>query len=111
MGAMRIARTVTGRSTIAIFTGAYHGIFDEVLVRGTRKLRSIPAAPGHHAVERRRTCSCSTTARRSRWRSCAQRADELAAILVEPVQSRRPDFQPVEFLRELRALTEQSARC
>jgi acyl carrier protein len=46
MGAMRIARTVTGRSTIAIFTGAYHGIFDEVIVRGTRKLTSIPAAPG-----------------------------------------------------------------
>ena len=46
MGAMRVARTVTGRSTIAIFTGAYHGIFDEVIVRGTRKLRTIPAAPG-----------------------------------------------------------------
>ena len=46
MGAMRIARTVTGRSMIAIFTGAYHGIFDEVIVRGTRKLKSIPAAPG-----------------------------------------------------------------
>src|SRR5262249_12699173 len=45
MGAMRIARTVTGRSLIAIFTGAYHGIFDEVVVRGTRQLMSIPAAP------------------------------------------------------------------
>ena len=28
-------------------------------------------------------------------------------MLVEPVQSRRPDFQPREFLRELRALTER----
>ena len=46
MGTMRIARTVTGRTTIAVFTGAYHGIFDEVIVRGTRKLKSIPAAPG-----------------------------------------------------------------
>ena len=35
-------------------------------------------------------------------------ADELAAVLVEPVQSRRPDFQPREFLQELRRLTEQS---
>ena len=33
------------------------------------------------------------------------RAHELAAVVVEPVQSRRPDFQPVEFLRELRQLT------
>ncbi len=46
MGAMRIARTVTGRSTIAIFTGTYHGIFDEVIVRGTKKLKAVPAAPG-----------------------------------------------------------------
>jgi non-ribosomal peptide synthetase component F len=32
-------------------------------------------------------------------------ADELAAVLVEPVQSRRPDLQPREFLHELRAFT------
>jgi glutamate-1-semialdehyde aminotransferase len=37
-----------------------------------------------------------------------QRAGELAAIVVEPVQSRRPDFLPVDFLRELRGLTERS---
>ena len=35
-------------------------------------------------------------------------AHQLAAVLVEPVQSRRPDFQPVSFLRELRAVTEAS---
>ena len=29
-------------------------------------------------------------------------------MLVEPVQSRRPDFQPVEFLREVRKITEAS---
>ena len=33
------------------------------------------------------------------------RAHELAAVLVEPVQSRRPDFQPREFLHELRKVT------
>jgi glutamate-1-semialdehyde aminotransferase len=33
---------------------------------------------------------------------------ELAAVLVEPVQSRRPDFQPREFLQELRALTTET---
>jgi glutamate-1-semialdehyde aminotransferase len=35
-------------------------------------------------------------------------AKDLAAILVEPVQSRRPDFQPREFLHSLRALTEEA---
>src|SRR6185436_989207 len=34
--------------------------------------------------------------------------DELAAVLVEPVQSRHPDLQPREFLAELRELTQQS---
>jgi glutamate-1-semialdehyde aminotransferase len=36
------------------------------------------------------------------------RAGELAAVLVEPVQSRRPDFQPREFLAELRQITERA---
>lgn len=35
-------------------------------------------------------------------------AHELAAVLVEPVQSRRPDLQPKAFLKELRALTQDA---
>ena len=35
-------------------------------------------------------------------------ADNLAAVLVEPVQSRRPDLQPREFLHELRRITAES---
>src|SRR5262249_24875370 len=31
--------------------------------------------------------------------------NDFAAVLVEPVQSRRPDIQPAAFLQELRALT------
>ena len=49
----------------------YHGIFDEVIVRGTKKLRAVPAAPGIMPQTVARTCSCSTTARPSRSRSCA----------------------------------------
>ncbi|HQX25664.1 MAG TPA: aminotransferase class III-fold pyridoxal phosphate-dependent enzyme, partial [Pseudomonadota bacterium] len=107
MGAMRIARTVTGRSTIAIFTGAYHGIFDEVIVRGTRKLRSVPAAPGIMPSSAQNVLVLDYGTAES-LALLRERAHELAAILVEPVQSRRPDFQPVEFLRELRALTREA---
>jgi amino acid adenylation domain-containing protein len=107
MGTMRIARTVTGRNLIAIFTGAYHGIFDEVIVRGTRKLKSIPAAPGIMPSASQNVLVLDYGTPES-LEILRQRAHELAAIVVEPVQSRRPDFQPVEFLRELRALTEQS---
>ncbi len=107
MGAMRIARTVTGRSLIAIFSGSYHGIFDEVIVRGTKRLRSIPAAPGilPESVENVLVLDYGTP---ESMAIIKERAHELAAVMVEPVQSRRPDFRPVEFLRELRGVTEQA---
>jgi amino acid adenylation domain-containing protein len=107
MGAMRIARTVTGRSLIVLFSGSYHGIFDEVIVRGTKRLRSIPAAPGilPESVENVLVLDYGTP---ESMAIIKERAHELAAVMVEPVQSRRPDFRPVEFLRELRSVTEQA---
>ncbi|NOK11948.1 aminotransferase class III-fold pyridoxal phosphate-dependent enzyme, partial [Corallococcus exercitus] len=107
MGALRIARTVTGRSTVAIFSGSYHGIFDEVLVRGTKSLRTVPAAPGimAGAVQDVLVLDYGTPESLEILRA---RADSLAAIMVEPVQSRRPDFQPREFLHQLRDLTQKS---
>ena len=107
MGTMRIARTVTGRSQIALFTGSYHGIFDEVIVRGTKKRKAIPAAPGimRSTAENVLVLDYGTPESLEILRS---EASQLAAIIVEPVQSRRPDFQPREYLHELRKLTEQS---
>lgn len=105
LGAMRIARTVTGRETIVVFSGSYHGINDEVIVRGTRKLRAVPAAPGilRNTAEKVLVLEYGTP---ETLQIIRERANELAAVLVEPVQSRRPDFQPVEFLREVRQITE-----
>jgi glutamate-1-semialdehyde aminotransferase/acyl carrier protein len=104
MGTVRIARTVTGRDTLVIFTGSYHGIFDEVIVRGTKKLRSVPAAPGilRNTAENVLVLEYGTPESLAIIR---ERASSIAAVLVEPVQSRRPDFQPREFLQELRAIT------
>jgi glutamate-1-semialdehyde aminotransferase/acyl carrier protein len=107
MGTMRIARTVTGRSLIAIFTGAYHGIFDEVIVRGTKKLRAVPAAPGIMPSSAQNVLVLDYGTPES-MEIIKARAGELAAVCVEPVQSRRPDFQPREFLAELREVTERA---
>lgn len=107
MGCMRVARTTTGRSTIAIMTGAYHGIFDEVLVRGTKKLRSIPAAPGIMPSSSQNVLVLDYGTPES-LEILKARADDLAAIMVEPIQSRRPDFRPKEFLADLRELTEKA---
>src|SRR5260370_33787507 len=49
VAAMRLARTVTGRSKVVLFAGSYHGMFDEVLVKGVKAAdtpRSLPVAPG-----------------------------------------------------------------
>ena len=104
MGTVRIARTVTGRDTLVIFSGSYHGIFDEVIVRGTKKLRSLPAAPGilRNTSENVLVLDYGTPESLAIIR---ERSATIAAVLVEPVQSRRPDFQPREFLQELRAIT------
>ncbi|WP_254422931.1 polyketide synthase [Rhodanobacter sp. B05] len=104
LGALRIARTVTGRSTVVLFSGSYHGIIDEMIVRGTKKLRAVPAAPGimRNTAENVIVLDYGTP---ESLQIIRERAHELAAVLIEPVQSRRPDFQPVEFLREVRAIT------
>lgn len=107
LGAMRVARTVTGRDTIVVFSGSYHGINDEVIVRGTKKLRAVPAAPGilRNTAEHVLVLDYGTP---EALEIIRERAGELAAVLVEPVQSRRPDFQPVEFLREVRKITQDA---
>ena len=46
LGAMRMARTVTGRHLIIAFSGSYHGINDEVIIRGSKSKKSYPGAPG-----------------------------------------------------------------
>ena len=105
MAAMRIARTVTGRDRIVVFGGAYHGQFDEVLVKGARTSeRSIPIAPGIPAASVQNiTVLKYATPESLAW--VREHASELAAVIVEPVQSRHPALQPKEFLADIRAIT------
>jgi amino acid adenylation domain-containing protein len=110
MAAMRIARTVTGRNKIVMFTGDYHGMFDEVLAKGIKKAgvpQAMPVAPG---IPREKVANLLVldygTDETLEW--IRTHAGELAAVLVEPVQSRHPNLQPVEFLKEVRKITEAS---
>jgi amino acid adenylation domain-containing protein/non-ribosomal peptide synthase protein (TIGR01720 family) len=110
MTAIRMARTTTRRNKIAIFAGSYHGSFDGTLaramtVRGIQQ--SVPMSPGipPSMVE---DVLVLDYGRPESLALIEQHAHELAAVLVEPVQSRRPTLQPREFLHELRALTEKT---
>jgi acyl transferase domain-containing protein/glutamate-1-semialdehyde aminotransferase len=111
MAAIRMARTVTGRQRIVVFAGAYHGIFDEVLVRpaaagaGRAAGRALPIAPGipPSMLEQVTVLDYGDPAA---LRQIESLGPSLAAVLVEPVQSRRPSLQPRAFLQELRRITQ-----
>ncbi|HWZ12245.1 MAG TPA: amino acid adenylation domain-containing protein [Acidobacteriaceae bacterium] len=110
MAAMRIARTVTGRDKVVLFAGDYHGQFDEVLVKGIRRdnqPHTLPAAPGIPRKSIENMIVLEYGAPES-LAYIEQHANELAAVLVEPVQSRHPNLQPKEFLTAVRAITEKS---
>src|SRR3546814_2591513 len=66
-----------------------------MIVRGTKKLRAVPAAPGilRNTAEHVLVLDYGTP---ESLQVIRERAHEIAAVLVEPVQSRRPDFRPIE---------------
>ncbi|MEQ1862555.1 MAG: aminotransferase class III-fold pyridoxal phosphate-dependent enzyme, partial [Chthoniobacteraceae bacterium] len=107
MAAIRVARTVSGRDKIAVFAGAYHGIFDEVLFRPAGGGGAAAIAPGIPAAAISNVLVLDY-GEQSAIDFIRAHAHELAAVLVEPVQSRRPELQPREFLHELRRVTAES---
>ncbi len=109
MAAIRLARATTRRSKIALFAGSYHGTYDGILVRGITTSegtqRSIPKAigiPSYIADD----VIVLDYGKPESLEILKTHAYELAAILVEPIQSSRPDLQPKEFLLQLRELTQ-----
>ena len=109
LAAVRMARTVTGKSKIAKFDGHYHGIFDEMQVRGSgagSRLTTYPSAPGIPAEAVQNTLILGYGDPEA-FDVLRENADDLALVLVEPVRSRNPDFQPREYLQELRRVTQE----
>ncbi|WGV24574.1 non-ribosomal peptide synthetase [Halotia branconii] len=110
MTAMRVARAATGRAKIAIFKGAYHGHFDGTLaIPQTSEDGKLPAQPMVPGVLQNMVDDVLllTYGAPESLDIIKAHAHELAAVLVEPVQSRKPDLQPKEFLQQLRVVTQQ----
>jgi glutamate-1-semialdehyde 2,1-aminomutase len=110
MTAIRLARTVTNRNKIALFSDSYHGHFDGTLGKAQGEngtLHTVPRAPGIPAnlvkdilvLEYGNPQSLDIIKDRDR---------ELAAVLVEPVQTSNLSLQPKEFLQQLRQLTTEA---
>ncbi|ALX16880.1 non-ribosomal peptide synthetase [Burkholderia cepacia JBK9] len=107
MTAMRLARAVTGRDKIVMFTHSYHGHADGTLAAANAEGVTETIAPGvpFGSVENMILLDYGSDAALEAIRGMAS---TLAAVMVEPVQSRNPSLQPVAFLKELRRITEEA---
>lgn len=109
MTAIRLARTVTERNKIALFSGSYHGHFDGTLVKAQTtdgNPQAVPIAPGvpPNIAEDVLVLDYGNPQSLEVIKAYQQ---ELAAVLVVPVQTDRPDLQPKTFLQQLRQLTKE----
>lgn len=104
MTACRLARATTGRRKIVMFAGAYHGHGDATLGSADENGGTYAAIAGipDSAVADMVVLPYGDD---SALRYVAEQGHNLAAVLVEPVQSRNPGLQPRAFLHRLRELT------
>lgn len=105
MVAIRLARAATRRHKLVIFRNSYHGIFDGVLAAEDEG-RIVPVGLGTPPGMVQDVMVLEYGADES-LEVIAAHAAGLAAVLVEPVQSRNPDLQPQGFLKKLRRLTQE----
>lgn len=111
MFALRVARAITGKNKVVAFRGSFHGHYDGTLGVPTYSddpdNATLPMAPGitENAVKDLILLEYNSE---ESLKYIEEHSDIIAAVLTEPVQSRRPDVQPKEFLRKLRKVTEEN---
>ncbi|WP_267465590.1 polyketide synthase [Nocardia farcinica] len=102
--ALRFARAATGRTRFVMFAGSYHGWSDTTLALPAGTSRSLPISRGIGDGAMGDVIVLDYGSDES-LQVIAELGPTLAAVLVEPVQSRRPDLAPAEYLHRLRELT------
>ena len=112
MYAIRAARAHTGRTKIALFEGAYHGAHDAVLVKtDENSARNRPQAIAKGAGVPRETIEqvlMLPYRDASAFDLIREHADELALVMVEPVQGGNPTLECRDFLAELLAVCREA---
>lgn len=103
LGAVRLARTVTAKEKIVIFENDYHGINDEVIVTRGANGYAAPAAAGIPDASVENVIVLDYGDEKS-LDYIRENVDDIAALLIEPVQSRYPELQPREFLKQARQI-------
>ncbi len=105
--ALRIARAVTRKRKIVIFSGSFHGHGEVTLgTQGDTENMVEPMSSGipHGMVKDLIILSYNDDDIIEQIR---ENKDDLAGVMVEPVRSRYPHFQPKELLHQLSAVTKE----
>jgi iturin family lipopeptide synthetase A len=109
MVALRLAKAATKKTHIVYFKVGYHGTFDPLLSlktdAKTGKAQEVVAGVTQSILNESFLLDYGTPESLDFIKA---HKDSIAAVLVEPVQSRRPDFAPIEYLKALRVFTEEN---
>lgn len=107
LGAVRAARTYTGKEKIAVFDTDYHGLIGQFMLRGVHlkdRTNVLPAAAGIPSFVVKDTLVLDYDDEMVMDKLEVE-IKNLAAIIIEPVQAQNPHWQHFELLRKIRALT------
>ena len=110
MSAIRLARGYTGRDTILKFEGCYHGHADSLLVKaGSGALTlGVPNSPGVPADFAKYTLTCEFNNLQQVADIFAERGQDIACIIVEPVAGNMNCIPPEpDFLQGLRRICDE----
>jgi glutamate-1-semialdehyde 2,1-aminomutase len=113
MYAMRAARAFTGKARVALFDGSYHGTHDYALTKAELSSdRSRPASKtmglGVPELVRDGTMLMLPYRDGTAFDLIREHADDLALVMIEPVQSSNPRVDTGDFLRELARVCAES---
>lgn len=107
--AVRAARTATGKEKIAVFDGEYHGMSDELLVKALETpsgLKPVPVSPGipnflvdNIIILDYEDPNCMAILEAN--------ADDIAGVVIEPMQSRSPSNPTHKMFPAIREVTQK----
>ncbi|WP_049722627.1 glutamate-1-semialdehyde 2,1-aminomutase [Gilvimarinus polysaccharolyticus] len=110
MSAIRLARAYTGRDTIVKFEGCYHGHSDSLLIKaGSGALTlGVPSSPGVPEVLAAHTVTLNYNDADQVREFFAERGEQIACVIVEPVAGNMNCIPPVAgFLETLREVCDE----